>query len=230
MVVVLLRKFSQLSLTCLSLGCETWLHRYLLSISSIWIHLWWGCRWLSGRFWLLFEGFWLTWRNRLCRTSAEPFWRVFRRWLHYPSPLGAKLNLHMSASFSPPQTCRLYSKTSILWSGSSRQRKLKHQLSLLWTGVWRNIASMSAESAIWCSRKRKIIPIRLCSRSGPDQSSSLRATPWYFAAALHTLPTFSGLCGFMTGWCGKYHCSLSLVSFSLVWSTFRTYPALTSVS
>ena len=33
----------------------------------------------------------------------------------------------------------------------------------------------------------------------------------------------------MTGWCGKYHCSLSLVSFSSAWSTFRTYPALTSV-
>ena len=44
---------------------------------------------------------------------------------------------------------------------------------------------MSAESAIWCSPKGKIIPIRLCNRCGPDRRLSLRATSWYFAAALH---------------------------------------------
>ena len=89
-VAVLLRKFSQLSLTCLSLGSVTWHHRHLLSISSNWIHLWWGCLWLSGRFLLLLEGFWLTWGSRSCRSSAELFWWDFRRWLHYLSPLGAK--------------------------------------------------------------------------------------------------------------------------------------------
>ena len=72
---------------------------------------------------------------------------------------------------------------------------------------------------------RKIISIRLCSRSGPDRSLLFRATPWYFAAALHNLLTLSGLCGFKTRWCGKYYCRLSLVSFSSVCSTFQTYPA-----
>ena len=36
-------KISQASLTFLSLGSVTWLHRHFLSVSSIWIHLWWGC-------------------------------------------------------------------------------------------------------------------------------------------------------------------------------------------
>ena len=101
MIVVLLRVFSQLSLTCLSLGSMTWLHRHLLSISSNWIHLWWGCLWLSGRFRLLLMVLWLTIGTRPCRSFSEPFWRDFRRWLHYLSPLGAKRNLHKSASFSP---------------------------------------------------------------------------------------------------------------------------------
>ena len=53
---------------------------------------------------------------------------------------------------------------------------------------------MSAEIAIWCSRKRIMIPISLCNRSGSDRNLSLSATPWYFAAALHTFLVF---CRFM---------------------------------
>ena len=90
MIAVLLRKFSQLSLTCLSLGSVTWHHRLLLSVSTNWIHLWWGCLWLSGRFLLLLEGFCVTWGSRSCRNSAELFWWDFRRWLHYLLPLNAK--------------------------------------------------------------------------------------------------------------------------------------------
>ena len=56
-IVFLIRKFSQLSLTCLFLGSATWLHRHFLSVSSNWIHLWWGYLWPSGRLRLLFEGF-----------------------------------------------------------------------------------------------------------------------------------------------------------------------------
>ena len=100
-IVVLLRKFSQLSLTCLFLGSVIWFHRHLLSISSNWIHLWSGCIWLSGRFRLLLEGFWLTLGTRPFRSSAKPFWRYFRRWLRYLSPLQAKRNSLKSASFSP---------------------------------------------------------------------------------------------------------------------------------
>ena len=212
-----LRKLSQLPLTCLSLECVTWLQRHLLSISSIWIHFWWGRLWLSGRLRLLLEVFWLSLGSRHCKSFAEIFWRDFRCWLHYLSPLGEKRNLEKWASSLPPKTCRVYTKTSILCIGSSRQRNCKHWKSSFGTTTWRNIASISAESAIWWSRKQKIIPIRLCSRSGPDGSLSFRATLWYFAAALHTLLIFSGLRGSMTGWCSKYHCSLCFVSFSSVW-------------
>ena len=52
---------------------------------------------------------------------------------------------------------------------------------------------ISVESAIWCFRKRKIILISLCKRSGPDRSLSLGATPCYFAVALHSSDFF----GFM---------------------------------
>ena len=54
--MVLHRKFSQLSLTWLSLGSVSWFHRHSLSISLIWIHLCRGCLWLSVRFWLLIQG------------------------------------------------------------------------------------------------------------------------------------------------------------------------------
>ena len=64
-----------------------------------------------------------------------------------------------------PKTCCVYSYTSLLCSGSSRQWNRKHQLSSLGTATWRNIGFMLAESAIRCSRKQKIIPIRLCIRS-----------------------------------------------------------------
>ena len=101
MILALLRKFWQLSLTFLSLGCVTWLHRHLLSTSSNWIQLLWGCPWLSGRFLLLLEGFWLSWGCRSCRRSAEPFRRDFRLSLHYLSPLGAKRSLHSRRSFCP---------------------------------------------------------------------------------------------------------------------------------
>ena len=60
MIVVKLQKFSQLSLICLSLGSATWLQCHLLSISSIWIRLCWGCLWLTSRFQLLLQRSWLT--------------------------------------------------------------------------------------------------------------------------------------------------------------------------
>ena len=53
------------------------------------------------------------------------------------------------------------------------------------------------------------VPIEVC-RSGLNLATLL--------LHCHTLLTFSGLCGFMTGWCGKYHCSLFWVSLSSVWS------------
>ena len=96
------------------------------------------------------------------------------------------------------------------------------KLSSFGTAIWKNIGSNSADQAIWCSRKRHIIPIRVCCRSSPENILSLLITPWYFAAALHTLLAFSGFCGLMTGWYGKYHCSLSLVWFRPVWSILRT--------
>ena len=101
MIVVLLRKFSQLSLICLSLECVTGLLRHLLSVSSTWIHFWWGRLWLSDKFQSLLEVFWLTWGSRLCRSFAGQLWQDFHRWLHYLSPLGAGRNLQKSASFSP---------------------------------------------------------------------------------------------------------------------------------
>ena len=88
---------------------------------------------------------------------------------------------------------------------------------------------MSAGKTDWCSAKRKIILIRLCSRSSPDRSLSLGVTPWFFAAGLHNL-RIDLLYGLMTGWCGKYHFNLSLVCFSLVWSILQTYPALTTAN
>ena len=67
----------------------------------------------------------------------------------------------------------------------------KHRLSSIETAFWKNIASMSTESAIWCSPKQKLIPIRLCNSSGPDRTLSFRAIFWYFAAGLHSL-VFAG--------------------------------------
>ena len=116
MILVLLRKSSQLLLICLPLGFVTWLHCHLLSIQSIWIHLWWGCLWLSGRFRLLLEGFWLTVGSHPCRSFAEPFWRDFRRWLLYLSPLGARRKLPKSANFCPKNVaCILIDFNSPLW-------------------------------------------------------------------------------------------------------------------
>ena len=70
---------------------------------------------------------------------AEPFWRGFRRWLHYLSPLGANRNLHKSASFSPRKsvlfTCKLqfhvYFKCScndgIAWSFQKQKNGYSHK-------------------------------------------------------------------------------------------------------
>ena len=91
------------------------------------------------------------------------------------------------------------------------------KLSSFGTAIWKNIGSNSADQAIWCSRKRHMIPIRVCCRSSPEKILSLLINPWYFAAALHTLLAFSGFWGLMTWWYGKYHCSLSLVWFRPVW-------------
>ena len=94
------------------------------------------------------------------------------------------------------KTCRKYLSTSILCSWSSRQRISNQWLALLATPTWRNITSMSAESAVWCSLNHNVIPVRLFNRPCPERTSSLKATFSDFAAlALHTSPTFSGLCG-----------------------------------
>ena len=173
------RKFSQLSLICPSLWFVTWLHRHSLSISSKWMHLCWGGFGPFGRIRLLLVVIWLTWGTRPSRSFAGQFWQEFRRLSRYLSLLDANRNLHDSA-----RSCSLLKRVvctrRLLFSpsGSSLQRNRKYLLPPLGTATWINIASMSVESAIWCSRNRKIIPIRHCNRSGQDKSLSLRATPW----------------------------------------------------
>ena len=88
---------------------------------------------------------------------------------------------------------------------------------------------MSAESPVWCSRKRKIIPMRMSKRSGPDRSLLFRATACYFAAALHSSKFF----WFMwvddrMMWQVPLKLTSGFVLFNL--KIFRTELALTSLS
>ena len=88
------------------------------------------------------------------------------------------------------KTCRVCSLKSLFSVAFCCQKNCRHQLSSLETAIWKNIASMSADKANCCSAKRNTTPIRIWSRSGTDIIKSFRATPWYFAAALHILPKF----------------------------------------
>ena len=157
-------------LTCYLDNC------HLLSISSILIHFWWGCLWLSGRIRLLLEGFWLTWGSRQCRIIAEPFWRDFRRWLHYLSPLDAKRNLHKSASFSPRKrvvcTRKLQSFALVL---------LAREIVDIGCRV---LGQLLEETSLLCRLLKLLVfseakkfPLRRCNMSCPDRSLLLRATP-----------------------------------------------------
>ena len=100
------------------------------------------------------------------------------------------------------------------------QRKRKHRLPSLGTSIWRNIASILAESVVCRYHKQKIFQIRLVGRSGPDRNLSFKAMPWTFAAAMHTLLIFLLSWKLMKGWCGKYYWGLSLVSFSSLFFYF----------
>ena len=151
MIVVLLRKFSHFLMSCLSLGSVTWLHRHLSSISSFWIHLWWGCFWLSGRFHSLLKGFWLTWGIRPFRSSDEAF------------VVDSIIFRHLVQSV-------LIAREIISWDSNWK----KHRFYVGWKRYL----------VFWEAKK---IPLRLCSMYGPDKILSLSWTPWYFAAALHTL-------------------------------------------
>ena len=162
--------------------------------------------------------FWLILGSRPCRSFAGQLWQDFRRLSRYLSKLDEKRKLQKTAKSSTRKRGLVYMQTPNLCSASSHLRNRKHQLSSLGTTTWWNIASMSADSFIWCSRKQKD-PIRLCNRSGPEKTLSFRASLWHVASALHTLLTFSSLHRLLTGWCGKHHWSLPLVLFT---STLQT--------
>ena len=76
--------------------------------------------------------------------------------------------------------------------------------------TWTNIASLSVVRSIWCSLNRKKIPNKFSSKSGPVKSV-FNNSSLHLATALQT---FFSLCGFITGWCGMYHCSSSFVPSS----------------
>ena len=84
-------------------------------------------------------------------------------------------------------SCVIVNIHSLLWSFLTEESQ-----TLTGTATCRN-ASICADSAISCSRNQKIIPIKLWSKSVPDRSLSFKTTPGYFAAALQTRLTFSGL-------------------------------------
>ena len=97
--------------------------------------------------------------------------------------------------FFRPKNEWYVSATFHLFSRSSRQKSYRHRQCFFGTSFSRKIASISANKALWCSRKRKLFSITFCSRSDSDTSLSLRATLWFCTAALYSHLTFSGLWG-----------------------------------
>ena len=101
--------------------------------------------------------------------------------------------------------------TSISWSSASLERSPpghhkndRAQVSWGDTLTWWNIFSMSAVRPICSWRKRSSTPTRLLVKSGPWSSCSLSDVLRNLAAQSNTTLVFSGFCGCITGWWGRY--------------------------
>ena len=100
---------------------------------------------------------------------------------------------------------RLYWNTGTSVLGSSHHNKRRDGRSFGMTPTWRNIPSMSAKTTCGCWWKRISTWIKFCSDSGRVKSALFCEWPWNLSAPLRTLRTLPGLCGWNSGWCGKYY-------------------------
>ena len=171
---------------CLSLRSLTWLHHHSLSILSIWIQFCWEFFWFFGRFQLLLG---------------------FSDWLHNIVCVEVSLN-RSDETFGVDYIIFRHLMQSVICTSSQTFRPknvlfvLVNFHLLIQTAIWKKFVSMSPDEIILCSHKRKITPIRLRSRSGPDRSMSSKTRPRYFAAALRSSDLF-GFMRVMSGWGGK---------------------------
>ena len=87
-----------------------------------------------------------------------------------------------------PNMWLVYSYSSFLPLWSHKKRRYERSEGATLTCI--NICSMSADFAIWLSLKRKIIPTRLLSKSGPFNRFELRHWPWKMLDVLVTRRIF----------------------------------------
>ena len=98
------------------------------------------------------------------------------------------------------------------------------------TPTWRNIPSISADTANWSWRKLSSTWIKFWSKSGPVSKDLFKEKPWNFAASFSTLRTFLGLFRLITGWCGRYHSLSDRCSIMWASGTVITLPFCRSSS
>ena len=142
-----------------------WLLCHSLSISSNWAHPCWGVLWqIFCRFLLLLEVFWLTSTSCPCKNFLDSFDQIFVVFRVILCHLMQSVICKSRRAFRPKNvSCIPVDFYPLLYIFS--QEKL--QVSAI---IVRDIASMSTESAFWCSLKQKLISARLCNRSIPVKS------------------------------------------------------------
>ena len=132
------------------------------------------------------ETFWSFWKLNLVASDISVKSVFSTRWRILPSRNVVSAVKHCNISF------RVFP-----------QSKAVHGWSFETTSTWRNIPSVSDETACGCLRKQNRTRIKFCSKSGTVRCALLSEWPWNLAAPLRihcTLPY-----GWTTGWCGKYH-------------------------